>query len=279
MVPKVSSYMSSPVITADKEDPLTHVRNLMLTHKIGRVVITEHGRVIGIVCKSDFTKIVFNRKRYIKPLDTITVNEIMTTPVYAISPNKTLKSVAQFMLRHELGSLPVIDNNDRLVGIITKYDILKAFSSKFHNMFKVSDFMIKNPSTVSPNHSIYYVIDALLQSELKKLVVIDEDRPVGIITSGDVLDILLGAGSGSAIFRDVRRDFRVRYDLLKTHSFLIASDIMIRNPITVKEDEDLARASDIMIKNRISCLPVINSEGSLAGLLFRENIIKALREI
>ncbi|MCS7108115.1 MAG: CBS domain-containing protein [Sulfolobales archaeon] len=277
MVPKVSSYMSAPVITATKEDPLTHIRNLMLAHKIGRVVITEDGEVTGIVCKSDFAKIAFNRRRYVKPLDTIAVDEIMTTPVYAIPPNKTLKSAAHSMIKYEISSLPVIDKDKKLVGIITKYDVLRFFSSRFHNIFRVSDFMVKDPPTVSPTHSIYYIIDALMQSELKRLIVVDGGKPIGVIAKVDVLNALLGVNIDFQPFKRKRRN--LNYDLLISRSFLVASDVMTYDPITVEEGDDLARASDIMIKNRISCLPVINSKGFLVGLISRECVIKALREI
>ncbi|MEM4498998.1 MAG: CBS domain-containing protein [Sulfolobales archaeon] len=280
MVPKVSSFMSSPVITASKEEPLINVRNLMLTHRIGRVVILEHGKVAGIVCKSDFSRIVFNRKRYLKPLNAIRVDEIMSTPVYAISPNKTLKSAAQFMLKREVSSLPVIDSNGKLVGIITKHDILKAFSSKFHNIFKVSDFMVKNPLTVSPTHSIYYVIDLLLQSEQKKVIVVDGGRPVGIITKSEILNALLGVDVNSPTVKHTHRFFKtLLYELIETHPVLIASDFMIENPITIAQDEDLAMASDIMVKNRIECLPVTDSKGFLIGLISKDNIVRALKEV
>ncbi len=279
VVPKISSFMSSPVITATKGDPLISIRNLMLTHRIGRVVIVEHGKVDGIVCKSDFIKIVFNRKRCLKPLDSIAVEEIMSTPVYAISPNKTLKSAAQFMIKHKVGSLPVIDNNDKLAGIITKHDMLKAFSSKFYDIFKVSDFMTENPAVVSPTHSIYYIIDVLLQSEMKRVIVVDEGRPIGIITRSEILFTILGMSENFPTIRYTYKHFRNIYELLGTHSILTASDIMVEDPVTINHDEDLAMASDIMVKNRIECLPVVNSQGVLVGLISKDSVIKALRDI
>ncbi len=273
------SFMSSPVITATKEDSLASVRNLMLTHKIGRVVIVEHGKVVGIVCKSDFSKLAYNRRRYSKPLEAIVADEVMTSPVFATSPNKTLKSAAQFMIRRGLGSLPVIDNDGKLVGIITKHDVLRAFSSKFHNIFKVSDFMTKNLITVSPTHSIYYVFDLMLQSEAKKVVVVDGGKPVGVITRSDLLHTLLGLETETSSLKHARRHSKNLYELLRTHSVLVASDIMMQDPITVNHDEDLARASDIMVKNRIGCLPVIDSKGLLVGLIIKDDIVRALREV
>lgn len=279
MAPKVSSFMSSPVITAAKDDSLITIRNLMLVHMIGRVVILERGKVSGIVCRSDFTKIAFNRKRCLKPLDSIAVEEIMSTPVYAISPNKTLKSAAQFMIKHKIGSLPVIDANGSLVGIITKHDMLKAFSSKFYNIFKISDFMVEKPAVVSPTHSIYHIIDVLLQSEMKRIIVVDNSKPIGIITRSDILFTILGISEGFPTIKYTYKHFKNVSELLRTHSILTASDIMVEDPITVTHDEDLAMASDIMVKNRVECLPVVNSQGALVGLISKDDVIKALREI
>ena len=277
VVPKVSSYMSFPVVRATAEDSILTVRDLMFKHRVGSVVIMEGRRVVGIVCKGDFIKIAYNRKRYLKPLDTVKVDEIMTTPVYATSPNKTIKSVANFMSKQGVSHLPVIDSNEELVGIITKHDVLRAFSQKFHGMFKVSDFMLDNPTIVSPTHSIFYVIDVLLQSSAGKVVVVSEGKPLGIITKSDVLQPLLNINVYIRSFSSSSKTLRSLCEVFKSNTVLIASDVMTTDPIIVPHNEDLAKAADIMVKNRVGCLPVVNSKGTLVGLVVKDSIIKALR--
>ncbi|MEM2347912.1 MAG: CBS domain-containing protein, partial [Sulfolobales archaeon] len=73
--------------------------------------------------------------------------------------------------------------------------------------------------------------------------------------------------------------FKTLYELIETHPVLIASDFMMENPITIAQDEDLAMASDIMVKNRIECLPVTDSKGFLIGLISKDNIVRALKEV
>jgi len=279
MPPRVSSYMSSPVITALPTDSLTYVRNLMLRHKIGRVVIVEDDKVVGIISKTDFVKVLYNRKRYIKPLDTISSSEIMTSPVYAVSPDRSVKSVAQILIKYNIGSLPVISNDGNLVGIITKTDLLKAYSEKLRGKFKVREIMVTNPPVVNPTHCIYYVIDLLTESDVKKVVVVEGSRPVGIITKTDISFLYLSRYLRMPMKRDMRSLSIEALDLMKYHAVLVASDIMTPEPLTILPDEDLSRAADAMVKNKISSLPVVNSKGDLIGIVTKNDIIKLMRKL
>ncbi|MEM3904802.1 MAG: CBS domain-containing protein, partial [Sulfolobales archaeon] len=69
------------------------------------------------------------------------------------------------------------------------------------------------------------------------------------------------------------------YEVFKSSTILIASDVMTADPIIVSHNEDLAKAADIMVKNRIGCLPVVNSKGTLVGLIVKDSIIKALKSM
>lgn len=277
MVPKVASYMTQPVITAAPESNLMHVRNLMIRHKIGRVVIVDSSGIAGIVSKSDFTKLLFNRKRYLKPLDEISASDIMSSPVYATSPNRSIKFVAKFMAKHSIGSLPIVDNKGNLCGIITATDILRAFSERCRGILSVMDVVDREPPTILPTHSIFNVIESLIQSKVKKVVVVDgNNKPLGIIAKSDVLALFFNIGTAFRIGMH-HRGVRSIYEIVKSGIMPIASDIMTPDPITVTPDEDLAKVADIMVKNRISCLPVTNSRDSLIGIVIKDDIIRAIK--
>jgi len=281
MPPKISSYMSRPVIVASKNDNLAHIRNLMIRHRVGRVVIIDGDSVVGIISKSDFVRIVYNRKRYIKPLTNIYAYEIMSSPVYAIQPSKTIKAAAYAMLKRNIGSLLVIERNGKLHGIITKMDLIRAFAEKYRGKFKVSDYMIERVPTVHTTHSLYYVISLMGESGLGKVVVVDEDRVVGVITKADIMFVNLGGLAGST-FRLIRRvGFLDKgfNNIMGIYALPLASDVMTPNPITIESNEDLALAADIMVKHRLGTLPVVNKEGRLLGLLTKDTIIKALRNV
>ncbi len=283
MPPRVSTYMSKPVITATKNDSLAHIRNLMIRHRIGKIVIMDdRGKdVLGIISKSDFVRVVYNRKRYVKPLSNIMAYEIMSSPVYAIQPGRTVKAAAQAMLKRNIGSLLVLDKSGRPAGIITKADLIRAFAEKYFGYFKVSDYMTDRVPVVHLTHSLYYVIDLMSESGLGKVVVTEGNKPVGVITKSDVMFLDL---------ETVRRS-RVKYykragivgrgfeGVVRFYTIPLAGDLMTPDPITVRPSEDLAMAADIMVKNRIGTLPVVDEHGYLVGLLTKKDILRALRRV
>ncbi len=279
MPPKISTYMSKPVITVSKDDNLYYVRNLMIRHRISRVVVTEGNVISGIISKSDFIRILYNKKRCSKPLTRIYAYEIMSSPVYAIQPSKTIKAAANAMLRRNIGSLLVIENG-KLLGIITKTDLVRAFAERYEGKFKVSEFMHRRVPTTTPAHTVYHVITLMQDTGMGKVVVTDErNHVVGVLTKSDIMfmginplirgniDIIKRLGlTGGDI------DFSFRICILP-----LVGDIMTRDPLVVSPDDDLSIAADIMVKHRLGTLPVVNDSDELVGLLTKDCVIKALK--
>lgn len=279
MPPKISTYMSRPVITVSKDDNLYYVRNLMIRHRISRVVVTEGNVISGIISKSDFIRILYNKKRCSKPLTRIYAYEIMSSPVYAIQPSKTIKAAANAMLRRNIGSLLVIENG-KLLGIITKTDLVRAFAERYEGKFKVSEFMHRRVPTTTPAHTVYHVITLMQDTGMGKVVVTDErNHVVGVLTKSDIMfmginplirgniDIIKRLGlTGGDI------DFSFRICILP-----LVGDIMTRDPLVVSPDDDLSIAADIMVKHRLGTLPVVNDSDELVGLLTKDCVIKALK--
>ena len=279
MPPKISTYMSKPVITVSKDDNLYYVRNLMIRHRISRVVVTEGNVISGIISKSDFIRILYNKKRCSKPLTRIYAYEIMSSPVYAIQSSKTIKAAANAMLRRNIGSLLVIENG-KLLGIITKTDLVRAFAERYEGKFKVSEFMHRRVPTTTPAHTVYHVITLMQDTGMGKVVVTDErNHVVGVLTKSDIMfmginplirgniDIIKRLGlTGGDI------DFSFRICILP-----LVGDIMTRDPLVVSPDDDLSIAADIMVKHRLGTLPVVNDSDELVGLLTKDCVIKALK--
>ncbi len=282
MPPRVASYMSSPVITASKNDSLAYIRNLMIRHKVSKIVIVDNSNVIGMISRSDFIRVVFNKRRYIKPLTNILAYEIMTSPVYAIQPGRTIKAAAQAMLKRNIGSLLVLDKNGKLQGIITRTDLVRAYAERYYGCYKVSDFMSDKVPIVHVTHSLYYVIDLMQETGLGKAVVVEGNKPIGVITKVDIaflnIPSLIRGGSIKYYKRPGYTGRRFE-GIVRLYTIPLAGDLMTPDPITVRPEEDLAIAADIMVKNGIGTLPVTSSEGDLVGLLTKKDVIKALRRL
>ena len=140
------------------------------------------------------------------------VKELMTQPVKTVHPDCTLSDAAHLLVTSKISGLPVVDDNNKLVGIITEADFLRALGVPSHqsgysvwqtleNMFHqqvqasepegvVADLMIKKVVTVTPQHSLYQVLDVMKQNQIKRVIVCDENQHVvGMITRSDLVRI------------------------------------------------------------------------------------------
>ncbi len=279
MPAKVSSYMSSPVIAASPYDNLAHIRNLMIRHHVGRVVIVEDSKPIGIITKSDFIRALFSRRRYTKPLEEIKAEEVMTRDLIVIEENKSIKNAAKLMIRYGISGLPVVTRDGGLVGIITLTDLTRAYAERYRGRLRVFDAMRKDPPIVSRSHSLFYIADLLSKDPAGKVIVVEGNKPVGIITKSDVafLNTLLLSHNIKYIKRTSIE--KGRATAVRIYAIPIAADIMTPNPLTTKPLEDLALAADTMIKNNISGLPVVDDEGNLMGIVTKIEIARALSKL
>ncbi|MFZ2489822.1 MAG: CBS domain-containing protein [Anaerolineae bacterium] len=138
----VKDWMTSKVITVDVHTTLPDAHKLMRSHKIRRLPVLERGRVVGIVTRSDIreaspseaTSLSVWELQYL--LGKLTMADIMTRKPVVILPTATIRDAANLMYAHKIGALPVVDTDDRLVGIITESDIFRLFITWFDRMEK-----------------------------------------------------------------------------------------------------------------------------------------------
>ena len=122
----VRDIMSSPPVTVTPEATVQEVARLMSVHGIGSVVVVDKpsppNRIVGIVTDKDLIKRVLAPGK--DPFET-RVSEVMTSKVYLIYAQDTLRDAVYKMKSRGIGHLPVIDlETGRLVGMISKSDIL-----------------------------------------------------------------------------------------------------------------------------------------------------------
>ena len=130
----VSELMTKKVITAQAEEKVDRVLYLFHYDNIRHLpIVSEKGKLVGMLSDRDIKKILGPRQTQHESKDgtvlTVSARKIRTVmrrQPYTIGPKERAADAAALMVKRKVGALPVI-SKDKLVGIITATDILKAF--------------------------------------------------------------------------------------------------------------------------------------------------------
>lgn len=130
--------MTKEVVTVKPKARMLDAHKLMRSNNIRRVPVVKGGKVVGIITRSDVREAEPSEATTLNVweihylLAKLEVRDIMTRDVITVHENDTIKKAAQLMNTHKIGGLPVVDNEDRLVGIITESDIFKILIAWFN---------------------------------------------------------------------------------------------------------------------------------------------------
>ena len=142
----VKDWMQEDVVSAEKKLTMIKAHKLMRLHDIRRLpVVDKRGKLIGIVTRSDIrhaeasdaTTLNVWELNYL--LATVTINEIMSKKPITIQPEDTVKTAATRLYDNKIGALPVVDDKNKLVGIITESDIFRILISWFNEELETRD--------------------------------------------------------------------------------------------------------------------------------------------
>ena len=113
--------------------------------------------------------------------------------VHSISPENTLKQMADEMLAKKIGSLLVTNKEDTLVGIISERDFLTIVGehTKDWEDITVSDVMTKEVVTATPEDTLEQVMSIMTEHHIRHIPVMGNDKIVGVLALGDIINALL----------------------------------------------------------------------------------------
>jgi acetoin utilization protein AcuB len=122
----VGIRMTKKVITVAPEDTLERAADLLADNRVHRLPVVRDGRLVGILSDSDIRNAALrDSSRGAVGVGGKTVGEVMTREVITVSPSDTVEDALLVLQKKRLGALPVVEG-DRVVGIITKADVLAA---------------------------------------------------------------------------------------------------------------------------------------------------------
>ncbi len=133
----VRDRMSTPAVTITPETMFHEALHLMHSKRFRLLpVVDESGQLVGIVAERDLVQPSPSRTGApsvweLNRLAKVPIREVMTKDVVTTPPDVPVEDVAQVMADNKVGGLPVIDEQERVIGMITETDIFKAFIEMF----------------------------------------------------------------------------------------------------------------------------------------------------
>lgn len=131
----VKDWMSKPVITVDINDSMQEAMKLLNEHGIPMLPVTTRGKLVGIVTDRDLKRAspsestTLEIHELLHLISKITVNDVMTEDPITIPFDFTVEEAAEILMENKISGAPVVDQEGRIVGTITKGDIFRVLIS------------------------------------------------------------------------------------------------------------------------------------------------------
>jgi CBS domain-containing protein len=137
---RVSDVMATSVVTVDRVTPYKEIARLLAEHRISGVPVLKMGReVAGVVTEADLLSAETKTTRRLRSAGrmgwpprarrhpALTAGELMSAPAITVGPQVTVHAASRLMGTHHIRLLPVVDERSRLIGVVSRRDLLAVF--------------------------------------------------------------------------------------------------------------------------------------------------------
>jgi len=226
-------------------------------------------KVIGVVTRTDI----------FRNTDEDQLALIMTKDFHYVERGQNLKDAAKILYEHRIHGLPVVNTKKDLVGIISPTDILK-------NLPKNIDEVVEHYFTnlVVPAHQdtpINIIMEIINITHEHAMPILDDERKlIGIVTDGDLFklshiresvshsDMGMGGDEDEWTWEGIRDTVRLHYSTTEVSLPPVpVKEIMITDMKKAYKTTPVHEIAEIMLKNKFSHVPVVDSEDRLLGMV------------
>lgn len=293
----VSEAMTKDVTTLFADMPIHLAWKQMLDKQVKATPVIDHdGKVVGILTDEDLLEragiqqrlsvaIRMDASEIKQELHTLEdsplkVADVMTHPVVTVLADEPLGLATSQMVKSGLKRLPVVDNEGKLIGILSRLDILQQVANSqlvvpsisLHKgaIKTVEDVMSSNIPMVNQDDDLSAIIDKFAKTDSHRLIVVDsEGKAIGLISDSDVVARVQPAKRRSILdaFRQIGKPPAGKET---------AFDLMSPGPLTGAPDLPVVDAIKMMLEKTWKWLVVVDNKGKPLGLVDRQMMLEAI---
>ena len=184
------------------------------------------------------------------------VSEFMTHQVHTASSDADIEYAAEIMRKEGIRHLPIVDRGS-LTGLVSDRELKVAMAFKEYSL-KIAEIMMRDPFVIEPDRSLQDAVLEMARRKIGSCIVAERGKPVGVFTVIDALEYM-----GSLLAEGPPVGNRTERD----KGNLTLARFMTPLPHTIREDEFLLQAADMMRLRGVRHLPVVDAKGKLVGIL------------
>ncbi len=124
----VSNRMTPNPVTVTPTTTAREALDIMHQHRFSNIPVVENNKVVGVIAKEDIINHYFCGEKGCTFLEDSFVEELMTKNFTTVRKLDYLEKAVYLLMERDISALPVLDADDRLIGVITRADVLNAFA-------------------------------------------------------------------------------------------------------------------------------------------------------
>jgi CBS domain-containing protein len=279
--PKVKDYMTKDPVFLYVPGHRKEAMRLFVKETVSGIPVLreDDDKLVGIITRKDvFDKPHEEQLAMVMHKDPISCHE-----------EDTLQMAAKLMLDNGVHRLPVLNEKERLVGIISPIDML-AYIDEMELKATIEDYTRREVVPLHRSMPANVALEVMEMTKAKALPVLDDDAAVaGIITDRDIyahvridrklVQSELGpeGDEDSWTWESLRNIMKLYYDIGKVEIPRVPIEtIMVKDPKMAQTKTSVSRAARLMRRGRFNQLPVVDASNKLRGMLYDMDLIRVL---
>lgn len=263
------------IIKISPSHPIKDASEIMVKEGIRRLPVTSPGneKLQGVLVTRDIIDFLGGGDKYkiIKNKHSENFLSAINDPVRLIinqdypygTSEMSIAETANILIEENVGGVPIIGDDQKVVGIVTESDFVNYLPSKTN--ISVEERMTRKVVTGRPEISIKDVMKRMISEGFRRLPIIENEEMIGIVTSVDILKYF----GSSEVFEHMESG-----DIEDAISISV-QEIMSKKVFTVNPEADLGEAAEIMDQRDYAGLPVVEND-KLIGIITERDFLELL---
>ncbi|MBR0370043.1 MAG: CBS domain-containing protein [Methanobrevibacter sp.] len=284
----IMKIASKDVVSIPPSKSIKDTAKVMMEHQFRRLPITDpgSGKVLGIVTVMDILDFfgggnkfnIIEKKYQDNFLAAINepVREIMSRDVICLSEKASVNDVVETMLSNQIGALPLVDGDDKLIGIVTERDIALSRAGGMDDR-TAQDYMTTKVFNTTPGTPVESACKIMVRNGLRRIPIVGGEADIskaakkllGIVTSTDIIRFL-----NAKEFFDNLSSNTASEILEKTK----LSEIMVEDAIVVEPEDTIGEICELFKISNIGGVPVIKDD-VVIGIITERDILRAVKKL